>query len=229
MSELRYPWGRGPLPPITINRTPPHIDSHYGYSAPEDEDLPKKLEPDDTVGLHVHEGSLTDGDKDTIPFHFAPTGLQVDEGDIIRFNLDTPEHTVTAYHEDQGRQQRVPDDKPAFSSPVINVGGFWLYEFDSPGTYDLFCATHELFGMVMRIVVGDPKDSDYDGDFGHVDPGPPPEPRPPASRQELTILGVTDWPFPTAQEVLDTPALDVSNIVSSGSVSVSDVEEDLSE
>jgi len=204
---------------------PPLIDSHYGYSAPTDEKLPGRLRPDHEVGLHVHEHSLTDGDRATMPFHFAPTGLKVDEGDIVRFDFDTPEHTVTAYHEGQGRQQRVPDDNPPFSSPVINAGGFWLYEFDSPGTYDLFCTPHELFGMVMRIVVGDPSDPDYDGTFGPA--GQPPKPRPPASRPELTALGVTSWPFPTAAEVLTTDALTVSNIASSGSVSVGDVEADL--
>jgi plastocyanin len=204
---------------------PPHIDSHYGYSAPADETLPGKLRPDHEVGLHLHPHSLEDEDPTTMPFHFAPTGLKIEEGDIIRFNLTSPEHTVTAYHEGQGRQQRVPDDNSPFSSPVINAGGFWLYEFDSPGTYDLFCATHELFGMVMRIVVGDPSDADYDDTFGPA--GPPPQPRPPASRGELNALGVETWPFPTAAEVLDTDALTVSNIESSGSVSVSDVEADL--
>ncbi|WP_436933639.1 cupredoxin domain-containing protein [Halovenus marina] len=203
----------------------PHIDSHYGYSAPTDERLPGKLRPDHEVGLHIHENALTDEDPTTIPFHFAPMGLKVDEGDIVRFDFDTPEHTITAYHEGQGRQQRVPDDNPPFSSPVISTGGFWLYEFDSAGTYDLFCAPHEFFGMVMRIVVGDPGDPAYDGTFGPA--GPPPQPRPPVSRPELTALGITSFPFPTAAEVLGTNVLSVSNIVSSGSVSVSAVEADL--
>ncbi|MFB6310868.1 MAG: plastocyanin, partial [Salinirussus sp.] len=112
-----------------------------------------------------------------------------------------------------------------FSSPVINAGGFWLYRSESPGTYDVFCAPHEFFGMVMRLVVGDPDDSDYDGDFGPS--GPPPQPRPPVSRVELNMLGITSFPFPTATEVLGTDALTVSNIDSNGSVSVSDVEADL--
>lgn len=217
--------GRGHNPPKHDNPDTPHIDPHYGYSAPEDEKLPGKLRPDHEVGLHVHEHSLRDGDPTTMPFHFAPTGLKIDEGEIVRFTLDSPEHTVTAYHEGQGRQQRVPDDNPPFSSPVINAGGFWLYQFDSPGTYDIFCAPHEFFGMVMRIVVGDPDDADYDNTFGPG--GPPPQPRPPVSRPELTGLGITSFPFPTAAEVLATNALTVSNIDFSGSVSVSAVEADL--
>lgn len=204
------------------------IDPYYGYASPEDQDLskgPHDLDPDHTVGLHVHEHALRDGDQTTMPFHFAPTGLRVDVGDVVRFNLTSPEHTITAYHEAQGRQQRVPDDTPPFSSPVINAGGFWLYRFESAGTYDVFCAPHEPFGMVARLVVGDPDTGAYDGSFGPA--GPPPDPRPPASRGELDALGVTSWPFPTAAEILATDALAVSNIDASGSVSVSDVEDDL--
>ncbi|MDY6819031.1 MAG: plastocyanin/azurin family copper-binding protein [Halobacteriales archaeon] len=202
------------------NPHPPHIDSHYGYPAPEDERLPGKLHPDHTVELHIDGAALTDQDQTTLPFHFEPMGVQIEAGDIIRFDVPTPEHTISAYHPGQGRQRRVPDDNPPFSSPLMNAGGFWLYEFDSPGLYDLFCAPHELFGMVMRIVVGDPSDPNYDGTFGSSG-------RPPVSRGELTALGITTWPFPTAHEVLNTPALAESNIVTNGPISVTDVESDL--
>jgi plastocyanin len=90
-----------------------------------------------------------------VDFFFEPTGLHIQPGDIVRFNGTTPEHTVTAYHARQGRQQRVPVGVPPFSSPVLAAGGFWLYAFNEPGVYDLFCAPHEPFGMVMRIVVGE--------------------------------------------------------------------------
>lgn len=212
--------GAGSVAAKHDNPHPPHIDSHYGYTAPEDERLPGKLRPDHTVELHIDGGALTDQDQTTLPFHFEPMGLQIEEGDIIRFNVLTPEHTISAYHPEQGRQRRVPDDKPPFSSPLINAGGFWLYEFDSPGLYDLFCAPHELFGMVMRIVVGDPADSDYDGTFGTSG-------RPPVSRPELGALGITTWPFPVPHEIFDTSALAESNIVTNGPISVSDVESDL--
>lgn len=194
---------------------PPHIDSYYGYSAPADERLPGKLRPDHTVDLRL-DFSVR------MPFYFSPVGLHVSQGDIVRFNFPTPEHTVTAYHLEQGRQQRVPDDQPPFSSPVINSGGFWLYEFNRPGTYDVFCAPHELLGMVMRIVVGDPDDDDYDGEFSE-------EGRPPVSKEELNQIGVTipDPPFPAPHDVFETNALSVSNIVSEGAVSRADVVSDL--
>lgn len=198
----------------------PRIDSYYGYSAPADERLPGTLQPDHEVELHIDMDALTDGDTTTVPFHFEPTGLAVETGDVVRFDFRTPEHTVSAYHPGQGRQRRVPSGTPPFSSPLVNAGGFWLYEFDRPGTYDLFCAPHELFGMVMRIVAGDPEDDAYDGTVGS-------EGRPPVSRGELAGLGVTAWPFPTPHELFETAALDVDAVASNGSVPVSDVEADL--
>ena len=39
---------------------PSHIDSHYGYATPDADDIPKKLEPDHTVELHV--GAPTPGE-----------------------------------------------------------------------------------------------------------------------------------------------------------------------
>lgn len=204
---------------------PPHIDPYYGYSAPADERLPMNLRPDHEVHLHVHPPAIVDGDITTLPFHFDPAGLHVDEGALVRFDFESPEHTITAYHPGLDRQRRVPDEAVAFSSPVVTTGGFWLYRFDAPGTYDLYCAPHEFFGMVLRLVVGDPGDPDYDGSVGPAAPiGPP---RPPVSRSLLTAIGVPIWPFPTAEEVLATPALSVPNIVASGSVSNADVQADL--
>lgn len=192
---------------------PPHIDSHFGYSAPEDERLPGKLRPDHTVELHIEEGP--------IPFHFAPMGIHVDVGDIVRFDFASPDHTVTAYHLGHGRQQRVPDEEVPFSSPIINVDGFWLYEFDHPGTYDVYCAPHEFFAMVMRVVVGDPDSEEYDGEFGE-------EGRPPLSAEEQSDLpGVGEWPLPTAADVFATEAMSVGNIVENGPVDRFDVARDL--
>lgn len=200
----------------------PRIDDHYGYAAPSDERLPGKLRPDHTVELHIHEHAIFSPDPTDVPFHFTPMGLHIDPGDIVRFDFETPEHTVTAYHPGQGRMNRVPNDVPPFSSPVINAGGFWLYQFDSPGTYDLFCAPHEFFGMVMRLVVGDPDGDAYDGSFE-------PTGRPPVSRAELSLLGITAFPNPTPNAVFQTDAMSVDAIVTAGDtgVSVDAVEDDL--
>lgn len=88
-------------------------------------------------------------------FFFEPAGLYVEPGDTIRFVAQSPHHTVTAYHPQQGKPQRVPDGVEPFSSPVLPVGTTWEYTFDVPGVYDIWCAPHESYGMVMRVVVGE--------------------------------------------------------------------------
>jgi len=110
------------------------------------------LQPDHEVDLETRpqEG------RPVPEFYFEPTGRFVEAGDVVRFNLATPDHTVTAYHPRLGRQRRVPEGIPPFSSPVLGTDAFWLYRFDEPGVYDVLCAPHEIFGMVMRIVVGEP-------------------------------------------------------------------------
>lgn len=196
------------------------IDPYYGYSSPGGQQSDGSMEKkhDHTVSLYIDfEGGQP------IPFYFEPMGLHVDEGDVVRFEVLTPDHTITAYHERHGRQQRVPDDAKPFSSPIITPGGYWLYRFEEPGLTDIYCAPHEFFGMVMRMVVGDPDDEEYDGEFGEGG-------RPPVSREaleELPGFDPTEWPFATPAEVFATEALSEERIVDCGSICQEDVVDDL--
>jgi plastocyanin len=137
-------------------------------------------------------------------FFFEPVGLLIQPGDTVRFVAATPHHTATAFHAQHVKSHRVPEGVPPFSSPVIPVGEVWEYTFDVPGTYDLWCGPHEPYGMVMRIVVGEPS-------------GPAEEP-------------VTDFSpvgaMAAAGTVLNDPALASDNIVAAGSVSWSDISEE---
>lgn len=166
-----------------------------------DEQLPAPLQPDHEVDLvtELPEGGEGEEEGAFPEFFFEPTGLYVNQGDVVRFNLATPDHTVTAYHPGLGRQRRVPEGVPAFSSPVLAEDTFWLYRFDKPGVYDVLCAPHEIFGMVGRIVVGDAPSN-----FGES--GRPPE--------------------LTANLVLNDPALDPENIRAECQVKWADIAEE---
>lgn len=129
-------------------------------------------------------------------FYFEPVGLHIQPGDTVRFIAASPHHTVTAYHGAHVKPQRVPEGVEPFSSPVIPAGGTWEYTFTTPGTYDVWCAPHESFGMVMRLVVGEPG-------------GPAEEP--------VTDFGPVGA-FGAAGTMLNDPALDSLNIMSQGSV-----------
>lgn len=169
---------------------PKCIDGTLGYTGlTPDVALPSALEPDHEVQLRIRPRA----DAPVPEFFFEPTGLYVERGDVVKFNLATPEHNVMAYHPQQGRQRRVPTGVPWFSSPVLAGGTFWLYQFDVPGVYDLFCAPHELFGMAMRVVVSNPT----------VDFGPEDEAsglRPPALTAGLVLADPALDPEAIAEE-----------------------------
>lgn len=130
------------------------IDPVFGFPA-ESENVDPPEEADHTVQLRMRQPE--NGDDPQVPqMFFEPTGVAIEPGDTVMFEAWSPWHTVTAYHENHARQQRVPDGGEPFSSPVIPVTGYWLYRFEEEGVYDVYCASHEMLGMVMRAVVGDP-------------------------------------------------------------------------
>lgn len=154
----------------------------------------------------VHEVTLWIQEVEGRPvpeFFFEPVGLFVNPGDTVRFVATTPHHTVTAYHELHGKVQRVPVGAEPFSSPVIPIGQSWEYTFSIPGVYDVFCAPHEDYGMVMRLVVGEA-----------TGPGALPV-------EDFSPFGAMG----TAGTVLNDPALDPFRIVEVGSVAWSEISE----
>lgn len=216
---------------------PPKIDSHYGYSTPDADTIPKKLEPDHVVELHVSPPNPQENQPPI--FHFAPTGLSVDPGDIVQFTFTSADHTITSYQPAHGYQRRVPKGAPPFSSPVIGAGGAWLYRFEREGLYDIYCGPHRILGMVMRIVVGELEEvPDYEDTFEGSE-GPPPLLAPfSKERLEAELRNLTafidgdnqgcEWVWLTPREVLDADALDPENIQSSdGTVSFDEVLADI--
>ncbi|MFP8957867.1 plastocyanin [Natrialbaceae archaeon A-CW3] len=132
------------------NRSGEGMHPVFGFSALDDE-----VEPP-AAPAHMVEARITPRDDREIPeFFFEPTGLALEPGETVQFLLVSPHHSVTAFHPALGIQQRVPDGVPPVSSPVLPVGASWFYTFDTPGVYDMHCGPHELFGHVVRLVVGE--------------------------------------------------------------------------
>lgn len=178
------------------------IDPQFGFVG-RSPDAEPPVDPD-------HEVQLLIGEREGGPvpeFYFDPVGLYVEAGDVVKFVMATPDHTVTAYHPALGRTQRVPDGVPAVSSPVLGGGTYWLYRFETPGVYDLNCAPHEQFGMAMRVVVDEAS-------------GPGAEP----VSTKAPAHGEPRPPFRTAATVLADPALDPETIVEEASVAWADLD-----
>lgn len=149
----------------------------------------------------------------TLGFYFEPAGLRVSPGDVVLYGAEAPDHGVTAYHERHGRQQRVPEGAEPTSSPIVPVGGYWLYRFEEEGVYDLYCPPHEPFGMVQRVVV-----TDDEGDVPEqtvAATGRPPE----EMNNVASILGGLDPNLPSAMAALESEALDPERIAAEGTVS----------
>lgn len=212
---------------------PPQIDARYGYTTPNADETPRKLKPDHVVELQIDPG--TPGENAPL-FHFEPTGLAVEPGDIVQFVSQTPNHTITAYHPGQGYQRRIPEGVPPFSSPVLSVGSAWLYQFDTEGVYDMYCGPHALSGMCMRVVVGDLQAEDIPDYVDTFEGSQDPPTRPPFSKSfienDLNTFSAENedvvWASPTSRDVLGSDALDPLNITAGdGTVSYHTVLEEI--
>ena len=76
----------------TGNASPPTIHSYFGYSGTSDDEIPNRLEPDETVELHADEEKIDDSNLPALTvefgaFHFAPVGLHVEPGGGCRIRF----------------------------------------------------------------------------------------------------------------------------------------------
>ncbi|TVQ40790.1 MAG: hypothetical protein EA403_00335 [Spirochaetaceae bacterium] len=86
-----------------------------------------------------------------------PIGLHVEPGTTIRFVNRSGMHSSTAYHPDNGRENRIPDGAQAWDSGLLaRRNESFEVTLTVEGVYDYFCIPHEAMGHVGRIVVGDP-------------------------------------------------------------------------
>jgi plastocyanin len=131
-------------------KTDDQIHPAFGFSALSD-DVEPPVEPDHEVHLRTEARE----DWPNPEYFFDPTGLYVEPGDTVRFTVASPFHNVVAYHPGFGQTRRVPENVPPVSSPLFAADAYWLYAFDEPGVYDLYCGPHSFLGMVVRVVAGE--------------------------------------------------------------------------
>jgi plastocyanin len=188
--------------PAAAAQSSDEVDPNFGFTGLSPDAEPP-VEPDHEVDLLIRPSE----ERQIPEFFFQPTGLFVEPGETVAFRFPTPDHSVVGYHSFIGRQQRTPDrdvDPGLISSPFLGSNAFWLFTFEEEGVYDLFCPPHEVFGMAMRVVVGEasgPGASEV------------PDPCAPAGESEGGRP-----PALTAALVLRDPALAPENVVSEGTV-----------
>lgn len=205
------------------------VDPTFGYPLAADEtddlDLEHTVEMSTVEGPGSHEnfpqgppqeGEEEDGETEAdeggegfpFEFEFDPAGLRVEPDDLVHFRSTAGEHTATAFHEKYSNPElaiptRIPDGVPGFTSPPIVDGESWVYQFSTPGVYDVLCLPHLFFGMVMRIVVIDTDEHDLEDEtFAEPSAGEIP---------------------PNVERVLTADELDPANIVERGTVAWGDL------
>jgi plastocyanin len=101
-------------------------------------------------------------------YYFDPVGVFIPVGGTVRWAFPFSGGvgalmgiTISAFHPaNDNHELRIPDGAQPFDSGPMNkvTDGFVAFEhtFTVEGTYDYFSASHEVLGMVGRIVVGKP-------------------------------------------------------------------------
>jgi plastocyanin len=97
---------------------------------------------------------------------FDPVGVWVEPGTTIRFLLIDGVHDTQAFHPDNPVSlglNRIPEGAQPWNSGMmgglINPSRTFEVTLTEEGVYDYFCSPHVAFGMVGRIVVGNPEAS----------------------------------------------------------------------
>ncbi len=107
-------------------------------------------------------GLRTDGGN----FRFDPVGLVIEPGSSVVWLNMGDFHSTTAFHPDNASlvggnlPLRIPEGAESWHSGMLGLtdGTDFAHTFTVEGVYDYLCQPHYMFGMVGRIVVGEPHD-----------------------------------------------------------------------
>jgi plastocyanin len=137
-------------PEPTATPTAESSDGSSGGAPPGADVLggPEDLQSDTSV-----RAATLDSDQGAGQFVFTPAVVWVEPGTTLTWNIEGSSHSVTAYHEDNDKPHRVPEDAPAFDSGVLEAGETFEHTFETPGVHDYYCTPHESLGMVGLVVV----------------------------------------------------------------------------
>lgn len=226
VAEVPDPAGKGLLETVSVDfgdDGDASIDPNFGYPTLDATTLPSDVDPAHEVQMLAAPPTET-----SPPFlYYEPTGLSVAAGDVVQFTAVTPDHTVSAMHPDIGPSRRIPEGAPPFSSPILGPGGAWLYRFEEPGVYDVYCGPHFILGMVMRIVVGDLAE-DALPDYATSTEGLPTRAQFEGGLNEFSDQNEDcEWPFVLPAEVLGADSLDAMRVQDAGEVPFSAVAAEL--
>ncbi|MFC7074091.1 plastocyanin/azurin family copper-binding protein [Halovenus rubra] len=86
----------------------------------------------------------------------TPAVVWLEPGGEITWSITNGAHSVTAYHPENEKQQRIPESAEPFDSGTLSGGETFSHTFETEGVYNYYCRPHEGLGMVGLVIVGEP-------------------------------------------------------------------------
>lgn len=131
-------------------------DEHH-----EDEDSHEDDHSDHNHGNDLPEEPVSEANarmySDSSGEHFDPHVVWVEEGGTVTWENASGSHSTTAYHPDNDRPLRQPEDTSSWDSGVlVEEGATFEHTFETPGVYQFVCTPHEDLGMIGAVIVGHP-------------------------------------------------------------------------
>lgn len=104
---------------------------------------------------HVEVAMITS--EDGTGFHFDPHVAWVTPGGTVTWTIESGDHSTTAYHPENDRPLRVPEQATAWDSDLLTApGATFVQPVEIEGVYDYYCTPHESMGMIGSLIVGRP-------------------------------------------------------------------------
>ncbi|MEF8814822.1 MAG: plastocyanin/azurin family copper-binding protein [Halovenus sp.] len=115
---------------------------------------------------HNHDEGIPDGPSHTAEVvletagqehHFKPHVVWIEAGGTVTWRLESGSHDAAAYHPDNDRPLRMPEEADPWSTELLSEEGRTAeHTFETEGVYDYYCTPHESVGMVGTVIVGEP-------------------------------------------------------------------------
>lgn len=122
-----------------------HDDGEQGHSG--HSDVPDGPSPEAEVQM------TTDDEGD----HFEPHVVWIEQRGTVTWHQESGNHSTTAYHAENDKPSRTPDEASSWDSGVLSeVGETFEQTFETGGVYDYYCTPHEGGGMIGSVIVGQP-------------------------------------------------------------------------
>jgi plastocyanin len=120
--------------------------------------------PDDLQSSAEVRATVLEEDQGAGRYVFTPAVVWLEPGGTVYWTFEETDHTVTVYHPQYDKPNRIPQDvETPFNSEFTGGGepgtGF-NFVFDVEGIWNYFCKPHEDRGMVGMVIVGEPQGGD---------------------------------------------------------------------